>query len=553
METLVLPLVGIVGLYVINTRDKYKQKQKDTDFDKERSQQKDRERERERDRVQEQEHERKRERERREANTEGFAASYFTPNESNMVLYNAKSSSTNHFHDGILDANMGSGSQYVSKSEQAPLFAQESSVHWSHGMPSTTDYMQSRQTEIKSSKMTNVAPFRSIHVTPGNYSDNESRDRWKDKTVDELRTANNRKASEYGLYGHEGPAKHGNAQSGTIGKMEKNRVDRVFEKDQSHVLPSMGQYKKETIRPLQIERNTNRMETDADAQPYYGALKSAHESRHADMAPQRYEPSKRMGLDTLPLMPASATGRQHGYEDDYGRYAINSHNEKKKQVQNDYYGAIKGAVSHMVSPIIDTLRPSRKQYMIDSMTSYPRIHSAVPASYVYDPDDRPPTTNRESVENSLFHLTPDAAPKFGGYKVSSVESPALTSRDKTNVQYSGPVAASSKPRIYDADYNAATLTVRKDALSEWYASGAMSLPPSSSMGAATTTQPRKNTVDQARQLPQQSQNQQSMDREQMGQSMRDNHKIHAQPVDNSYALDQLADNPYSLHRNTLSN
>jgi hypothetical protein len=132
-----------------------------------------------------------------------------------------------------------------------------------------------------------------------------------------------------------------------------------------------------------------------------------------------------MGLDTLPLMPASATGRQLGYEDDYGRDAINSHNEKKKQVQNDYYGAIKGAVSHMVSPIIDTLRPSRKQYMIDSMTSYPRIHSAVPASYVYDPDDTPLTTNRESVENSLFLLTPDAAPKFGGYKVSSIESPAL--------------------------------------------------------------------------------------------------------------------------------
>jgi hypothetical protein len=42
--------------------------------------------------------------------------------------------------------------QDVSKSEQTPLFAQENSVAWSYGMPSTTDYMQSRQLEIKSSR-----------------------------------------------------------------------------------------------------------------------------------------------------------------------------------------------------------------------------------------------------------------------------------------------------------------------------------------------------------------------------------------------------------------
>jgi hypothetical protein len=127
--------------------------------------------------------------------------------------------------------------------------------------------------------------------------------------------------------------------------------------------------------------------------------------------------------------------------------------------------------------------------MIDNMTSYPWIQPAVPSSYVY-PDDRPATTNRESVENSLYHIMPDAAPKSGTYEVLGIASPALTSRDKTNVQYSGSAAASSKPRVYDAEYNTAALTVRNDSISEWYARGAMSLPPSSSMTAATTTQPR---------------------------------------------------------------
>ena len=326
METLVLPLVGIIGLYVINTRDKYKQKQVDNENEKEKVRiEREREKERERESLTKESEKWNR----TEDNKEGFSAytdSYFRPNEDNMVLYNSKSSNINHYHDGILDANMGSGSQYISKSEQAPLFERENSVQWTYGMPSTTDYMQSRQMEIKSSKMTNVAPFQSIQVTPGNYSDNISRDRWKDKTVDELRTTNNSKASEYGLYGYEGPAKHGNAQAAPIGKMEKNRVDRVFEKDQIDVLPSMGQYKKETIRPLQIERYTNRTDT---TQPYYGAIKSNHECRNSEVG-QQFEPSKRMSLQALPLMPASATGRQHGYEDDYGRYSVNSHKEKKK-------------------------------------------------------------------------------------------------------------------------------------------------------------------------------------------------------------------------------
>ena len=556
METLVLPLVGIVGLYVINTRDKYKQRQKDDASTKNRVE-KEKEKEKEgaiaiagagagRTLAKDQAH---------KGDTEGFVAytdSYFKPNENNMVLYNSRSSSTNHYHDGVLDANMGSGSQYVSKSEQTPLFAQENSVAWSYGMPSTTDYMQSRQLEIKSSKMTSVAPFQSMHVAPGDYSTDEARDRWKDKTVDELRTANNRKASEYGLYGYEGPAKHGNTQMGSIGKMEKNRVDRVFERDQNNELPSMGQYKRETARPLQIERYTNRAQTDELQQPYYGGTKSTHESRHADLEQQYYEPSKRMSLSTLPLMPASATGRQYTYEDDHGRYSsVNSHREKRKPEKNDYYGAIKGAVSHIVAPIVDTLRPSRKQYMIDNMTSYPRIQSAMPSSYVYDPDDRPAVTNRESIENSVYHLIPDAALKTGGYEVSNLASLPLTMRDKTSVQYSGTAgASSSRPRVYDAEYNTGAMTARTDSLSEWYAPGAMSLPQNYATSAMSTTQPRNRNVAALADRPQQQLafNQQSLDREHLGQSMREGNRVIAQPMDNTYALDQLSDNPYSLHR-----
>ena len=60
-------------------------------------------------------------------------------------------------NESILDSNVGSGSQHIRKQETAPLFKPEKNVNWSHGMPSSADFVQSRMNP--GSAVNNVKPW----------------------------------------------------------------------------------------------------------------------------------------------------------------------------------------------------------------------------------------------------------------------------------------------------------------------------------------------------------------------------------------------------------
>lgn len=533
MEVLLLPFIGIVGLYVINNRDEKKQNNNHSQSPSLQSpplqspslqsppapQQ--------------------------PYQTQYQKSYQMNNNQEAFSMTNApysKSCNVNTHHDGILDYQIGTGSQYVAKSEHSPLFASSDSVKWQNGTPSSSDFMQSRMHAIKSTKMTNVVPFKSTKVGPGYYDDNETREKWRDKTVNELRTKNNAKSSEFGLYGYEGPAKHTVTYQGDIGKVEKHRPDTFFENDTSNMIPGIGSIKKETSRPITVDRPTNRNNTSTE---YFGSMGS---NINGTTQTGYYEPSKKMELNSLPLMPVSATGKQNVFENDYGRYSINSHQEKKLYGKNEnYFGAVTGTVKHFITPILDILRPTRKDYMIDNMKSYPRIQPAIANSYVYDPRDAPPTTNRESMENSLFHLQVNA-PKSGAYEVQNITNPN-TIRSETSAQYSGGANSNSvaHPRLYDGEYATGTLTHRQDSISDWVASGSMKMGYNNS---TTETRFRNENLihhDSSNRPQIQAVANQPLDRANIGQ-IRESRKIVAPNSDNSYLLDQLADNPFNLQR-----
>ena len=67
--------------------------------------------------------------------------------------------------ESVLDNMQGGGSQTIKKIEQAPLFKPEANMQWAYGMPSQTDFWQSRQNP--GMKNNNVKPFDSITVGPG--------------------------------------------------------------------------------------------------------------------------------------------------------------------------------------------------------------------------------------------------------------------------------------------------------------------------------------------------------------------------------------------------
>merc|ERR1711991_683069 len=143
---------------------------------------------------------------------------YFKHN--NMVPFfggNMKSKNVEaNSYESVLDNYVGSGSQYITKSEQGPLFKPGENYQYPYGTPNNTEFMRSRVNP--SSRMANTLPFKQEQVGPGlnlGYTSEGSggfnsgmmeRELWNAKTVDELRVLTNQKSSGHLMYGREGPA-----------------------------------------------------------------------------------------------------------------------------------------------------------------------------------------------------------------------------------------------------------------------------------------------------------------------------------------------------------
>ena len=92
--------------------------------------------------------------------------SYF--NHNNMVPFfggKIRSAVDPKSNEAIMDNYLGTGSQAITKSEQAPLFAPNEKYQWATGAPNMNDFYQSRVNP--SMRMANVKPFEEVKVGPG--------------------------------------------------------------------------------------------------------------------------------------------------------------------------------------------------------------------------------------------------------------------------------------------------------------------------------------------------------------------------------------------------
>ena len=388
-------------------------------------------------------------------------ASYFEHN--NMVPFfgsNLRTTRTDpNSTESIMDNYTGSGSQTIRKKEQAPLFAPQENYQWAHGAPNSTDFYLSRQNP--STKMSNVKPFADQRVAPGiglGYgteggggfnSGLNARDMYLDKNVDELRVANNPKAGENTLLGREGPAVSMITNRGIHGNVEKNRVDTTFELSADHMLPAKAYQTSQTARAININKEQAREFTDRD---YTGA---AGFNVPAQYVEGEFMPSKHIDLGELPLLPAYNIGANGPRDGDYGIYSKKAYpNNRTVNKQDDYFGAIGGAFGTVVAPLLDMLRPSRKENTVGNLRPYQNPSTTVPESYIFNPADRPGPTIRETTEQSKNHLFINANQHGGAYAVTQHQAPANL-RQTTNVSYSGIAGSTrtSEARAYDAEYN----------------------------------------------------------------------------------------------------
>lgn len=383
--------------------------------------------------------------------------------------------------EGIMDNYTGSGSQIIKKTERAPLFAPQENYQFANGAPNMSDFYQSRVNP--SNKMSNVKPFAEQHVAPGIGAGfgNEgvggfnsglmARDMYLPRTVDDLRVANNQKASGIGLYGHEGPAMSAITSRGILGQMEKNRVDTSFEMGPERLFTTTGGTIAPTSRAIDVLKDVARNET---SQSYVGGAGGASASVFVD---GEYMPSKHIDLGAVPLAPAYRTSANGGNEADYGyKSKMSYQNNRSINSQDTYFGSFGGAIGAVVAPLLDALRPSRRENTIGTLRPYQNPGTTVSNSYVFNPADRPSTTIKETTEDSKGHLFIDRSQRGGAYEVAGNQS-VINNRMVQNMDYTG-VAGSARvkeSRTYDAEYNQRNNDLKSSTVASYTPGGSMSL------------------------------------------------------------------------------
>jgi hypothetical protein len=363
--------------------------------------------------------------------------------------------------ESVLDNMQGSGSQFFSKKEQAPMFKPQDGMQFANGAPNMSDFLQSRVNP--SLRMANVKPWEEQRVAPGLNkgftnggsagfnSGLEARELWTEKTVDELRVATNPKTT-FELSGHEGPGNYfiKNAPTTTSqGKVEKHLPEKYYASGPERWLTTTGIEKAPTARGIEVMNEVNRTDTTSE---YYGARANSIQSQYVG---GQNQPSRRPVLPAKDYATPSQTGTGSPTTGDYGIQSYsNLHNNRSTTRADSGMGQVNGFMKAVVSPLMDFLRPTRKEDVVDNMRSSGNPMATVTNGQIYNPADRTKTTIREMTEADLDcnHLNVQVS-DANAYLVTA-QQPVGQQRDTTNLAHTGGGGpngfASSKS--YEAEY-----------------------------------------------------------------------------------------------------
>ena len=381
----------------------------------------------------------------------------------NMVPFFGSSvtQSTSGSNEGLLDKYTGTGSQRIQKEGQAPLFKPQKNMNWTNGMPSTTNFIQQRMRSNLSQKMNNTKPFESIRVGPGLNekggvngtggfnSGMESRDIWRPKTVDELRTTNNPKVTYEGqMLGAYKPNK-----SGIIGRVEKNRPDTYYVNSEDRWFTTTGIEKAQKARGTIALRPENRA---FQTREYFGQSAPDANGTYSTPVIQRSEKpqfkSENVGVATSVNGWEVKNKDMREIQQDGYKPLANARNLTKQQKE---LGPVSRGFKAMVTPLLDALRPSRKQNVIGNMRPMGNANGkyAVNNNVIWNPADKLKTTIKEqTIKNEYIK---NGGSKYDAGYINNKLTAIGQHRDSTTKSYIGNNSASvTNARVYNTEYNA---------------------------------------------------------------------------------------------------
>jgi len=282
--------------------------------------------------------------------------------------------------------------------------------------------------------MANVLPWEQEKVGPGlglGYTTDGAdgfnsgmmdRQAWAPPTVDDLRTVSNPKVT-YELDSHQGPAQSKVQNRGSIGEFEKHGPTTDFALGPQYWTTGTGS----TLAPMQ---NSQQMMTDENRAStscqYYGTSSTGADGK--TYVKGEYEASQRPEFCSPGLNPVAAGGKGSGSGDDYGASGYNIAKNNRlvscESRNNGLLGGINGTFKAVMAPVMDALRPSRKENLIQNTSSLGIAQSAVPNLPITNPADRVPTTIKETTVDkaglNYLNVSQMSAPE-GGYQSTEVQ------------------------------------------------------------------------------------------------------------------------------------
>ena len=189
-------------------------------------------------------------------------------------------------------------------------------------------------------------------------------------------------------------------------------------------------------------------------------------------------PTQRIQLGDKPLGVAGAVGKGSASTYDFGANGVRAYpNHRSTTRKDDYFGAIGGAFGAAVAPLLDALRPSRKENTIGTLRPYQNPKSRVEASYMFDPNDRPAPTIRDTTRRDGIYTNINSGQRGGAYDVTPQQIHAQ-SRDTTSVSYTGVSSAGERYRMpvsQAAEYNQRNNDIKSSTIDGRMVPGSMAI------------------------------------------------------------------------------
>lgn len=321
-----------------------------------------------------------------------------------------------------LETFTGAQQYYQPKKEVERFFRPEKNLGNLFGTPAASSYMQDRV--IASKVRNNTLPFEQVRVGPainrgytstptGGFQQTDAREYAMPRSTDDLRVLNKPKISYAGrtVDGQKG------SLPGTVGCVNKNRVETFFENNPDRYFRTTGAVLKEKQQPAVNAKYTARQ--DVSAKPYAGG--AYQKTVGGKQAGEVSEPHRDQ-LGTLGVTNASLTHMPNQKADDYGKGSILVYdNERAITSTRTYQGNLTSIVKSLVAPIEDLIKVTRKEYMVDAAREYGNMQATIPAkATIYNPNAIARTTIKETLIHDSTKLNLKGAPKITIYDPNAI-------------------------------------------------------------------------------------------------------------------------------------